>query len=58
MVNHTPTICKTKIKMATQTKIKTPNYTFHNKITLLKYGDIESNPGSRNTLLLNHPQIH
>jgi hypothetical protein len=44
--------------MATQTKIKTPNYTFHNKITLLKYGDIESNPGSRNTLLLNHPQIH
>jgi hypothetical protein len=58
MVNHTPNTCKTKIKITTQTKIKTPNYTFYNKTTLLKCGDIESNPGPRNTLLLNHPQIH
>jgi hypothetical protein len=57
-VNHTPNTCKTKIKITTQTKIKTPNYTFYNKTTLLKCGDIESNPGPRNTLLLNHPQIH
>ena len=33
-------------------------YTFHNKKTLLKCGDIESNPGPRITLLSNHPQIH
>jgi hypothetical protein len=57
-VNHTPNTCKTKIKITTQTKIKTPNYTFYNKTTLLKCGDIESNPRPRNTLLLNHPQIH
>jgi hypothetical protein len=57
-VNHTPNTCKTKIKITTQTKIKTPNYTFYNKTTLLKCRDIESNPGPRNTLLLNHPQIH
>jgi hypothetical protein len=35
-----------------------PTYTFHNKKTLLKCGDIESNPGPRPTLLSNHPQIH
>jgi hypothetical protein len=33
-------------------------YTFHNKTTLLKCGDIKSNPGPRPTLLLNHPQVH
>jgi hypothetical protein len=42
----------------TQTKNKTPGYTFCNKKALLKSGDIESNPGPRYTLLLNHPQIH
>jgi hypothetical protein len=34
------------------------NYTFHNTKTLLKCGDIERNPGSRATLLTNHPQIY
>jgi hypothetical protein len=57
-VYHTPNSCKTKIKMVTQMKIKTPSYTFHNIITLLKCGDIESNPRPRNTLFLNHLQIH
>jgi hypothetical protein len=57
-INPTPTIYSTKIKKETQTKFKTPSYTFYNKKTLLKCGDIESNPGPRNTLLLNHPQIH
>jgi hypothetical protein len=37
---------------------KRPINTFHNKKTLLKCGDIESNPGPRPTLLSNHPQIH
>jgi hypothetical protein len=35
-----------------------PNYNYYNKKSLLKCGDIESNPGPRDTLLLNHPQIH
>jgi hypothetical protein len=37
---------------------KMPNYTFFNKLTILKCGDIESNPGPRFSLLLNHPQEH
>jgi hypothetical protein len=37
---------------------KIPNYTYLNTKSLLKCGDIESNPGPRFTLLLNHPQIH
>jgi hypothetical protein len=40
------------------TKIKIPNYTFHNKKLILRCGDIEKNPGPKFTLLLNHPQIH
>jgi hypothetical protein len=47
-----------KIKEIINTKNNTPKYTFHNKKILLKYGDIESNPGPRPTLFLNHPQIH
>jgi hypothetical protein len=58
IINRTPTICKTKIKTVIQTKTEKPSYTFHNKTTLLKCGNIESNPGPKNTLLLNHPQIH
>jgi hypothetical protein len=46
-------------KITTQTKRKKiPPYTFFNKNTLLKCGDIESNPGPRINLLVNHPQIH
>jgi hypothetical protein len=33
-------------------------YTFHNKTTLIKCGDIEGNLGPRPTILLNHPQEH
>jgi hypothetical protein len=40
------------------TKTKTPSYIFHNVKSLLKCGDIESNPGPKLTLLFNHPQIH
>jgi hypothetical protein len=37
---------------------KKPNYTYQNKKLLLSCGDIESNPGPKFTLLLNHPQSH
>jgi hypothetical protein len=47
-----------KIKNTPNSKNKIPNYTFHNKKILLKCGDIESNPGPRPILLLNHPQVH
>ena len=46
-----------KIKNIPNTKNKT-TYIFHNKKTLLKSGDIESNPGPRPNLLSNHPQRH
>jgi hypothetical protein len=45
-------------KTITQTKRKIPTYTFYNKKTLLKCGDIERNPGPRINLLVNHPQIY
>ena len=48
-------MCEEKIKDKPKTKNKTPNYIFHNKKTLLKCGDIESNPRCRPTFLLNHP---
>jgi exonuclease III len=43
-----------------QANIKPPKSTqnYHNKKDLLKCGDIESNPGPKHNLLLNHPQIH
>jgi hypothetical protein len=47
-----------QIKDVPISKNKIPNYIFHNKKTLLKCGDIESNPGPRSTLLSNHPQVH
>jgi hypothetical protein len=65
--NPTPTTHKIKTKIKNlkkkleknfQTNNETPHYIFHNKKTLLKCGDIESNLGPRHTLLLNYPQIH
>jgi hypothetical protein len=47
-----------QIKSTPNRKNKTPNYTFHNKKTLLKCGDIESNLGPKPTSLYNHPQEH
>jgi hypothetical protein len=47
-----------KNKMTIQTNNKPSNYNYYNKKALLKCGDIESNPGPRHTLLLNHPQMH
>ena len=35
-----------------------PTYKFQNKKSLLKCGDIESNPGPRPTILTHHPLIH
>jgi hypothetical protein len=58
IIAQTSTICYIKIKMVTKAKNITPNYTFYNKKTLIKSGDIESNPKPRFTLLLNHPQVH
>jgi hypothetical protein len=40
------------------TKRKILKYTFHNKKSILTCGDIESNPGPKFTLLLNHLQDH
>jgi hypothetical protein len=37
---------------------KTPCYTFFNKKTILQSGDIESNPGPKLSLFLNHSQEH
>jgi hypothetical protein len=37
---------------------KTTSYTFFNKKTILQCRDIESKPGPRLSLLLNHPQEH
>jgi hypothetical protein len=53
-----PITYKIRIKEITQNNNKIPHYTFYNKIIRLKCGDIESNPGPRHTLLLNHSQIH
>jgi hypothetical protein len=47
-----------RYKITTQANNNPPNYNYYNKKALLKCGDIESNPGPRDTLLLNHPQIH
>jgi hypothetical protein len=46
-----------KIKVGLNTKNNIPNYSFHNKKTLLKCGDIENNLGPRTTFLSNHPHI-
>jgi hypothetical protein len=51
------TIALKKTTNPTKRKIISP-YTFFNKKTLLKCGDIESNLGPRFNLLINHPQIH
>jgi hypothetical protein len=57
-------IKKKKISTHTSKKIPTPpkrkilGNTFHNKKSILCCGDIETNPGPKFTLLLNHPQIH
>jgi hypothetical protein len=52
-----PVITLKKTTNHTKRKIISP-YTFFNKKTLLKCGDIESNHGLRINLLINHPQIH
>jgi hypothetical protein len=61
IITKTPQSSKNK-KTQQIKNIPTPNirpiYTFHNRKTLLKCGDIESNPGSRPTFLSNHPQIY
>jgi hypothetical protein len=44
--------------MPFKTNRKIPNYTFHNKKSILICGDIEKNPDPKFTFLLNHPQIH
>jgi hypothetical protein len=48
----------TSKKTPTPPKKKTLSNTFYNKKTILCCGDIETNPGPKFTLLLNHPQIH
>jgi hypothetical protein len=45
-------------KQTTRGKIPPKKHIFHSKISLLMCGDIESNPGPKFTLLLNHPQLH
>jgi hypothetical protein len=65
-IPNTPHIKSHKPKAIESNKIKTqidnkpPKliYNYYHKKTLLQCGDIESNPGPRHTLLLNHPQIH
>ena len=52
-----PPTKKFTLKNTRKTNFK-PTYIYHNKKILLKCGDIESNPGPRNTLLSNHPPIH
>jgi hypothetical protein len=48
----------TSKKRPTPPKRKTLGNTFHNKKSILCCGDIETNPGPKLTLLLNHPHIH
>jgi hypothetical protein len=56
--NHKIKPQKTIITTLYKPHRKSPKYTFHNNTSLLKCGDIESNPGPKFTLLLNHPQLH
>jgi hypothetical protein len=52
---------KSKIKKSPtllNTKDYILKYTFYDKKSILTCGDIESNPGPKFTLLLNHPQEH
>jgi hypothetical protein len=51
-----PNIKKTPTLLNTKNRI--PEYTFQDKKSILNCGDIESNPGPKFTLLLNHPQDH
>jgi hypothetical protein len=52
------TIHNTKKYISKDTTQIEKEYTFNNKKSLLKCGDIGNNPGPRPTLLLNHPQEH
>jgi hypothetical protein len=52
------TIVRNKIMPQANKKLPKSTQNYHNKKALLKCGDIESNPGPRHNLLLNHPQIH
>jgi rRNA maturation protein Nop10 len=54
----TPNIEITNNKLTIKKCKRTPSYTFFNKKTILQCGNIESNPSSKFSLLLNHPQEH
>jgi hypothetical protein len=48
-----PNIKKTPTRLNTKNRI--PEYTFQDKKSILNCGDIESKPGPKFILLLNHP---